>query len=118
MNAPYGVDRGRVSWTGDMIGNTPTSQGKYIIYGTPGSKSFEKELKTVFGLRGLPENKVDTDFASDGHYKIQKIDQAVFNDNYKMVKDKVKLKTTHFANYKKDSELYEKIMKKIAALEF
>ena len=118
MNAPYGVERGRVSWTGDMVGNAPTGKGKYVIYGTPGSKPFEKELMSAFGLRGLPKEKLDTDFASDGHYKIQKQDQEIFKENYGLVKDKVELKTTHFANAIKGSELYAKIQKKISSLTF
>jgi hypothetical protein len=119
MNAPYGVERGRVTWTGELdVNDNPKGKGQYVIYGTPGSKPFEKKLMSLFNLSALPEEKVKTDFSTDGHYKIQKNDKSIFDHSLKMVGDKAKFETTHFADAKVGSKLYEQIQKVIASLSF
>lgn len=117
MNAPYGVDRGRVTWTGDMdVNDNPSGKGQYVIYGTPGCEPFVDKIKSLLSLSGLPNEKIKTDFSTDSHYKIQKNDKAVFDDSYRLVKKTVKFETTHIANVKKGTDLYKKVVRAIESL--
>ena len=61
LKANYGSDRGRVTWSGEIIDFMPIGVGQYIIEGTPGCEKYEKEIKDTFGLGG---KKIKTDWES------------------------------------------------------
>jgi len=59
LKANFGADRGRVTWSGEIIEHNPIGEGQYIIEGTPGCAKYEKEIKKTFGLT---KSKVKTDW--------------------------------------------------------
>ena len=98
QDAFYGANRGRVTWTGEMIEGEPHGPGNYILYGTPGCAKHEAALKGLFGLKGLPSTRLKVDWVTDEHYKTMKQDVAVVEDAVKWLDPKDKLQTTHVAS--------------------
>jgi len=82
INAPYCTDRGRVTWVGKSIGDTPdfTSEGYFRMMGTSGCEKYEKNLKTLFGIDLLTEDQLNIDWKTDRHYRVRKEDTAVLKD--------------------------------------
>lgn len=94
INAPYGTDRGRVTWSGKHAGDAPDladSTGHFSLIGTPGCEPFEEILKSTFGLRAIT-TKVD--WQTDLHYKTVPSDVKTLADMLRFSKGKGKIQTT------------------------
>lgn len=104
VNAPYGIDRGRVDWYGDFDSEgKPMGKGKYILFGTPGCKQHESELKRIFYLDKLPKSKFEANFTnSDGHYVTKPNDLDVYKDVLKFTAPK-HIENKHIAKRLKDT---------------
>lgn len=104
INAPYGADRGRVFWTGDLDNNElpiESSKGHYSLYGTPGCKPYEDKLLKLFKLKeleGTPKLKID--WVTDLHYKVIPQDKEILDFLIKITKDKTIYEDTHVARLK------------------
>lgn len=70
----YGADRGRVVFKGERSPTGAYRTGTFSLYGTPGCKKHERQLKTIFGLNNS-KFEIESDFSSDPHYKVQPQDK-------------------------------------------
>lgn len=95
LEANYGADRGRVSWTGELIDNTPIGEGKWIIEGTPGCVKYEKEIRSNFGLSTLPKSQLKIDWQDNEVYITIKDEKEVVKEM--LEKYKIPVQSTHVA---------------------
>ena len=104
LNAPYATDRGRVVWTGETdVNDLPIEKGKgqYKLYGTPGCASYEEKLLKLFKLSELKNTtKLQIDWVTDPHYKVQKHDKDILDFLMKITRDKTEYKDLHVAKVK------------------
>jgi len=96
IKANFGADRGRVSWDGELIENTPHGEGKYLLEGTPDCEKYEKSIKSNFGLTGLPENRISIDWEDSLVYITVKDEREVVSSM--LDKYNIDLKHTHVAS--------------------
>lgn len=86
INAPYGAERGRVTWTG--------TEGKYILFGTNGCQPFEKQIAKAFNLQKLGKEKLKVDWVSDEHYVTKPQDVEILKEALRW-EDKKENKSIH-----------------------
>ena len=85
IEAPYGTDRGRLTWVGafkaDDTPDLSDPKGYFNLFGTPGCAKYAQKLKRIFHVDNLRKGlEVKEDFKSDSHYKIQKQNENILKD--------------------------------------
>ncbi len=72
-----GVDRGRVTWIGEVVNDKPHGQGSWVVEGSEGCKEHEKKILHTFSLDD-PDLRLPIK-VSWGHPKVNKEKSTIIN---------------------------------------
>ena len=94
----FGIDRGRVSWKGEMdhTYEKPVGEGNYLLEASSGCAKYEDLIKKTFNLQRLDSKQLETHYTSEGSYKIVPSDKKLIENT--LEKFEPKLENTHIAS--------------------